>query len=113
VFLDHRLPRQLTPQQRLHFLSAVWRQALAHTPGLARQLGGLPVDPAQFDLQAVSPRQTYFPTAGPAAAEVWMRTVVAASHQPCYRELTWTGSVGLPAAGREYEVLVTALVFGR
>jgi hypothetical protein len=113
VFLDRRLPRLITAEQRRHFLTTVWRRAMAHTPGLARQLTGLTADPEQFDLQAVSLRQTYFPTAGPAAAEVWMRGVVAASNEPCYRELTWTGSVDLAAADRSYEVLVTVLVFGR
>lgn len=112
VFLDRRLPREITAQERLHFLSAVWHAALTGTPGLARQLDGLPADPEQFDLQAVSIRQTYFPTAGQAAAETWMRGVVAASHLPSYREFTWTGPVRLALAGRTYDVLVMALLFG-
>jgi hypothetical protein len=112
VFLDRRLPRLITPQERLQFLSAVWRATLAGTPGLTRQLGGLTADPEQFDLQAVSIRQTYFPTAGAAAAEVWMRGVVAAVHQPFCREFVWTGPVRLAAAGGTYDVRVVALVFG-
>lgn len=112
IFLDRRLPRDITPQERLHFLSAVWRAALAGTPGLVRQLGGLPADPEQFDLQAVSIRQTYFPTAGQAAAETWLRGVVAATHLPSYREFTWSGSVRLAVAERTYDVLVMALLFG-
>ena len=112
VFLDRRLPRLITPQERLHFLSAVWRATLASTPGLAKQLDGLSAQPELFDLQAVSLRQTYFPTAGAAAAEVWTRGVVASSHQPFYREFVWTGPVKLAVAGRTYEVRVTVLLFG-
>ena len=112
VFLDRRLPREITPRERLHFLSTIWRAALAGTPGLARQLGGLAADPEQFDLQAVSIRQTYFPSAGQAAAETWMRGLVASSQLPSYREFVWTGSVRLAVAGRTYEVLVMALLFG-
>jgi hypothetical protein len=112
VFLDHRLPRDITPAARHAFLATAWRKALAGTPGLAGQLGRLHADPDQFDLQAVSIRQTYFPTAGPAAAEVWTHGVVAASHHPCYREFVWTGPVHLAAADRTYEVLVTVLVLG-